>query len=167
MDPLISFLAFCQVLGAFIGAFTAVWSELAYARAMRDGRIDTAERAHLHIIGRGLRFGLSLLLVASLGLVVAAYAFHAALQPALTASYWTLVALVLLIVGVSWALARRRVSFALGSAVLFAAWWFLVYLTIGQLPPLSFGAAIGLFAISTALFYAVLQYSRFLILRKR
>ena len=29
---------------AFVGTFTAIWSELVYIRAMRDGKIDTAER---------------------------------------------------------------------------------------------------------------------------
>ena len=50
MTTLTSFLVFCQALGASIGAFTAVWSELAYVRAMRDGKIDVAERAHLRSI---------------------------------------------------------------------------------------------------------------------
>ena len=119
MTPFISFLVFCQALGAFSGAFAAVWGELAYIRAMKDGKIDTAERAHLTIIANGLRFGMLLILLSSFGLVVVAYALHAALQPALSVSYWTLIVLTILIIGVSWALSRRRISFALGSAIVF------------------------------------------------
>lgn len=167
MTTLFSFLIFCQALGTFIGAFTALWSQLAYIRAMKDGKIDVAERAHLRIIGNGLRFGMSLLLLASLGLVIVAYALHAAQQPALTASYWTVIVLALLIIGVSWALSRQRISFALGSATAFTAWWFLAYLTLGWLPLLSFGAAVTFFAIATAIFYAMLQYARFFALHKR
>ncbi len=166
MTPLIPVLIFCQALGASVGAAAAIFGELAYVRSMRDGKIDAAERAHLDGLARGLRFGMLLLLVASFALVIAAYASHASLQPALTASYWTLMALALLIIGVSFALSRRRIPFALGSAAVFAAWWFLVYLTLGQLPALSFGAAAALYVVAAALLYAMLHYARLLALLK-
>src|SRR3989344_2415964 len=106
MTALVPFLLFCQAFGALVGAVMSVWGELAYIRDMRDGKIDTAERAHLNIIARGLRFGMTLILLASLGLVVVAYTSRAALQPALTPSYWTLIMLALLVIGMSWALSR-------------------------------------------------------------
>ena len=165
MTSLISLLVFCQVLGAFSGAFSAVWGEIAYVRAMRDGKVDAAERAHLDIIARALRWGMSLILLSSLGLVVVAYAMQTAEQPAFSASYWALVALALIVIGVSHALSRKTVSFALGSAVVFTAWWFLAYLTLGWLPIRSFGAAVAFFVVATAIFYGVLQYMRMLVLR--
>ncbi|MDP2665860.1 MAG: hypothetical protein Q8P23_04520 [bacterium] len=166
MNALVPFLVFCQALGASIGAFTAVWSEIAYIRAMRDGHIDTAERAHMNVIARGLRFGMMLLLLASLALVVLDYYLRVSLQPALSASYWTSTMLALLIIYIAWALSSRRVSFAIGSAVIFTAWWFLAFLTIGQLPVLSFGSAVAVFIVATAVFYGLLQYGRMLVLRK-
>jgi hypothetical protein len=166
MTATVSFLVFAQAFGACVGAFTAVWGEFAYMRARRDGKIDVAERAHLRIIANGLRFGMSLLLLSSFGLVVVAYMLHATLQPALTPTYWTLIALSLFVIGAAWALSRRHVSFTLGSAAVFSAWWFLVYLTLGWLPPLSFGAAVAFFAVATALFYAVLWSARRFSLRK-
>ena len=162
MTALVSFLVFCQALGASVGALTALWSEFAYIRAMRDGKIDIAERAHLDILARGLRFGMTLLLLASLGLVIIAYVARAIPQPALTSSYWTLIALALLIIGVSLALSRRRISFALGSAIVFTAWWFLAYLTIGWLPVLPFGSAVALLVVATAVVLALLHYVRLL-----
>jgi hypothetical protein len=166
MPALIPFLVFCQALGAFIGAFTAVWGEISYVRAMRDGRIDSAERTHLHLIAKGLRFGMTILLLASLGLVVANYLLQASLQPALSSDYWMSIAVAFLIILTAWALSKRHISFALGSAVIFASWWFLVFLTVGQLPLLTFSSGVALLVMATALFYAVLQYSRFLLLRK-
>ena len=166
MTSFIFFLVFCQALGALTGAFSAVWGELAYVRAMRNGRIDHAEREHLSHIARGLRWCMSLLLLSSFALVVVAYLLHVATQPALMANYWILIVLALLITLVSWALSRKRISFALGSAVAFTGWWFLAYLTLGQIPPLSFGAAVAFFVVATAIFYALLQYARFLALRK-
>lgn len=162
MIAFVSLLVFCQALGASVGALTALWSEFAYVRAMRDGKIDVAERAHLDIIARGLRFGMTLLLLASFGLVIVAYISRAIPQPALTPSYWTLIALALLIIGASLALSRRRISFAFGSAIVFTAWWLLAYLTIGWLPALSFGAAVALFVVATAVVSALLHYARLL-----
>ncbi|MFA6414646.1 MAG: hypothetical protein WC217_02155 [Candidatus Paceibacterota bacterium] len=167
MDALVSLLVFCQALGALTGALSAVWGELAYVRAMRDGRLDHAEREHLAAIARGLRFGMSLILFSSLGLVVVAYLLHAAAQPALSGSYWLLIVLAILVTAASWALSRKQIPFALGSAVVFTGWWFLTFLTFGQVPVLSFGSAAAFFIVATAIFYAVLQYGRFLSLRKK
>ncbi len=162
MTALVSFVVFCQALGALIGAFTVVWGELAYLRAIRDRKIDHAERAHLRTIAHGLRFGMTLLLLASLALVVIEYLAHAATQPAMTPSYWALVIFALVVVYVSWALSRKRISFALGSAIAFTGWWFLAYLALGWLPPLTFGALVAFFVIATGIFYAILQYARML-----
>jgi len=162
MASLILFLLFCQALGACVGVFTAIWGELAHIRAMRDGKIDTAERAHLRVIAHGLRFGMTLLLLASFALVVIAYTLHWTPQPALTASYWTSIALALLIIVVSWALSRRRISFPLGSAAALTAWWLLAYLTLGQLPMYSFGSVIALYVVLTAVIYVVLHCIRLL-----
>ncbi len=162
MTPLVAFVIFCQALGALIGAGATIWGELAYLRAMRDGRLDRAERAHLRAIAHGLNFGMTLLLLSSLALVIIAYLLHASLQPALTAGYWTLIIFALLIIYVSWALSRKRISFPLGSALAFTAWWFLAYLTIGLMPARSFGATIAFFIIATGIFYAILQYARLL-----
>ncbi|MDD2657281.1 MAG: hypothetical protein PHD04_01290 [Candidatus Pacebacteria bacterium] len=167
MTDLVSLLIFSQALGALVGVACAVWGELAYVRAMRDGRIDHAERVHMQAIGHGLRFGMSLLLIASLALVIVAYMIHAAEQPALSASYWILIALALLVTTVSWALSRSRISFALGSAAAFTGWWFLAFLTLGQVPELSFGAAAAFFIVATGIFYALLSYARMLALHKK
>ena len=164
MTTFTSFLIFCQVIGAFTGACTAIWGEFAYIRAMRDGEIDVAERAHLRIIAKGLRFGMLTILLSSFGLVVTAFLTQTYPQPALSPEYWTVVALALLITGISWALSHKHVSFAFGSAIVFTGWWFLAYLTMGWLSPLSFGGAVALYVVATGIFYAVLQYVRFLVL---
>lgn len=166
MTALIPLLILCQALGAIIGAFMAVWGEIAYVRAMRDGKVDVAERSHLMHIGHGLRFGMSLLLLASLVLVIVAYMLQVAPQPGLSTSYWILITLALLTIAVSWALSRGRISFAFGSATIFTSWWFLVYLTFGIFPLLSFGAVAAFFVVATGISYALLTSARFLMLRR-
>ncbi len=162
MASLVTLLVILQAVGAVMGALSAVWGELAYMSAMRDGHIDRAERAHMNAIGRGLRWGMTLLLSASLALVLVAYSLKAVDQPALTPQYWILITLALLVTIVSWALSRQRISFALGSAIAFTGWWFLAFLVLGQIPPLTFGAATAFFVVATAIFYALLSYARFL-----
>lgn len=162
MTALVTLLLFCQAFGASLGALLAVWGEFAYLRAVRDGKIDSAERIHLSHVARGLRYGMTLILLSSFGLIVVAYVLHAAPQPALTPAYWTLAALALLIIAVSSALSRKRVSFMLGSATVFTAWWFLAYLTLGWLSPLSFGSAIALLVVTTAVIAVILRHIRLL-----
>lgn len=166
MTKLILFLFFCQVLGAFTGACTAIWGELAHIRAMRDGKVDTAERAHLRVIAHGLRFGMTLLLLSTLALTIVAYVQGETLQPALTTSYWIFTLLALLIIGFSWALSRRRVSFTFGSVAALTAWWLLAYLTLGRLPT-SFGSAVALYVVLTAVIYGLLRSIRFFALHTR
>jgi hypothetical protein len=166
MHALAALLVFCQALGAFGGALSAVWGEIAYANAIKDGNIDRAERAHLKAIAHGLTYGMTLLLISSLGLVVVAYQLASPIAPALTASYWTFISLSLLIVAVTWALSRKRLPFSIGSASAFTAWWFLAYLALGKLPALSFGASVGLYIVATVVLYALLRYTRFLLIAR-
>jgi len=162
MEVFTTLLVGLQAVGAVLGAVSAVLAELAYVRAMRDGHIERAERRHIDVLARGLYWGMTLLLVASLALVVLAYRTGASVQPALTSSYWSFIGLALLVTTLSWALSRKRVSFGLGSAAIFMAWWFLAYLTLGRFPPLSFGASIALYVVATGAFYGLLCLLRYL-----
>lgn len=159
MSSLFTLFVVVQVCGAFIGVVGAVWSELAYVHAAKDGTINKAERAHLQVIAHALRFGMLLLLLASSGLVVLAY-LKQINPPALTDVYWIFMMLALLIIVAAWALSRNRMPFVIGSGVIFSGWWFLLFLTIGQLPMLSFGEALGLYTVITTVFCGILWYTR-------
>lgn len=163
MSSYVPFFVLLEALGALIGASMALAAEIIYLRTARTRRIDEAEHAHMRALGRGLSFGMTLLLLASLALVVGAFVLHDALAPALSASYWLLIVLSLLVIYVSWALSRRRISFALGSAIAFTGWWFLAYLALGLFPGLSFGASVALYVVATGIFYGILRYVRFLV----
>lgn len=160
MDTLIAILAACQALGAVIGVGFSLAAEFAYLGAVRDGRIDQAERAHLDAHARGLRYGMLILLSASLGLVIVSYASGAGALPALSGSYWSFIGLALLVTVIAHALSRGRVSFSLGSAALFTGWWFIAYLAFGQMPELTLGAFVALYAVATVIFWGLLRYLR-------
>jgi len=160
MDLIIPALIFGQALGALFGAGAAVWGEFAYVYALKDGRIDDAERAHLEVIGKGLKFGMSLILLSSIGLVISAYVVGGTPQPVLTDSYWILMVLSLIVIGVSWALSHKHMSFFVATAIAFTAWWFLVYLTFGQLPTDTFGATMAFFVVAAVIFSGILFSNR-------
>jgi hypothetical protein len=157
---LVLFLVVGQAVGAVIGALMAVWSEIAYVRAIRDRKVTHAERAHLRAVGRGLRFGMTILLVSSFGLIITAYVSENTLEPLLSPSFATLAALALVILISSWALSKRQAAFLVSSATAFTAWWFLVYLTFGQLPTASYTVTALFFAITVIVFAAVMHGHR-------
>lgn len=150
-----------QVVGALMGAFGAVWAELAYLHALKDGVISRAERRHLITIARTLRFGMFVLLLASLGFIYTVY-LGGGIQVALTSTYWIEMLIVFVILMTSWALSRNQMQFALGSGIVFSGWWFLVFLLVGKTGAAGFGELLALFTLFTAVFCAILTYIRFL-----
>jgi hypothetical protein len=132
---------------------------------MQDQRIDHAEREHLALIARALRWGMILVLIGSIGLVLIDYAYGTPLQPALTTGYWLEMTFALVIIAASWALSRKKVSFWLGSAIAFTGWWSLVLLDLGRAPALGYGASLALYVIATAIIAAILAYARMLTAR--
>ncbi len=160
MDALASLLVFIQSLGAVTGILFSALGEYFYVKAVRDGRVDAAERLHLLTASRGVRYGMTLVVLASFGLVITDYVRDVAVQPALTAEYWVFMTLTLTVIGFSWALSRKYVSRTLGSAITLSGWIFLVYMTLTRESVLSFGSVIALYAITTALLYAALHYFR-------
>jgi hypothetical protein len=167
MIALIFLLICLQSFGACVGAFAAIWGEVVYILATRDGKIDKAERAHIKAIGHGLRFGMSLLLLASLALVIVDYTLQVMLQPALTASYWSFIVLAVIAIVVSWLLAHKKISFIAGSAISISAWLFMVYLALGLLQVTSFISVIAMFVVLVVVFYAVIYYVRLLASHKK
>lgn len=160
MADIALFLVMLQAVGTLIGAFFAVRGEIAYIGAMHDGKVDEAEKRHLDHLASGLWYGMTLVLASSLGLVLIAYKLGGEMQPAETSSYWSFIALVLVVTLATWALSRSHLSFSFGSAAVFTGWWFLLYLAVGKLPTVSFGASAALFIVATILFWGLLHYLR-------
>lgn len=158
-------LIYSQVIGAVVGVVSVVAGELRYIRALRDGRIDAGERAQIESIGYGLKYGMTLLLVGTGGLVYVAYFLKSAQQPALSSGYWMLMGVALLIITISSRIARRDIRFGMGTAILFTSWWFLSFLSLGWLT-LTIGSAIASLLVTTVVFYGILSYIRLLSARQ-
>lgn len=149
-----------QAIGAIIGAGGAVLGELSYFRAIRDGRIDRAERDHLSVIAGALRFGMLILLCSSIALVLVAYIYSSPLQLAYTAGYWALMTFALAVIAASWALARRKIAFWLGSAIAFTGWWMMALISLGRFPALGFGATLLFGIVAGVVIAGILGYLR-------
>jgi len=98
MTALLTIGALLQAVGAVLGAGGSVFAEIFYLRAIQDGRIDEAERAHLRVVAGALRWGMLILLVGSITLVVTDFVYLVPVQPALTHAYWTLMGLAFAII---------------------------------------------------------------------
>jgi hypothetical protein len=165
MNALLFSFALLQAVGSVVGAGGAVFAEIFYLRAIQDGTIDDAERAHLRIVANALRWGMLILLVGSIGLVLTDFIYDVPVQPALTHAYWIEMGLAFAIIFFSWALSRRRVGFIVSSAAVFAGWWFMALLVFGRLPYITFGAAAALYVVTTAVIAALLFYVRIFIVK--
>ncbi len=151
-------LALGQLMGAVVGAASAVLAEVWYLEALRDGKVTRKENKHIAVATHGLRFGMSLVLLSSLGLLVTDYLLGGGRSAVLTPSYGALFGIIVLIFAISWTMSKRPKTFAWGSLVTFSAWWFMVYLTLGALPIDSLVAAAGIF-LGTLLLLSVILHS--------
>ena len=163
MNTLTLLFTLMQAAGAVVGAGGSVFAELFYLRAVKDGAIDEAERAHLSTVAGALRIGMLIYLIGSVGMVIMSFAYLTPLQPALTHTYWIQAGLVFAILFFAWALSRKLVSFTVGSAGVFAGWWFITFLVFEKLPAITFGAAVGIYLVATAVVAAFLYYVRTLL----
>jgi len=163
MNTLLIIFSLTQAIGALIGAGGSIFAEIFYVRAIQDGKIDDAERAHLGVIAEGLRWGMLALLVGSIGLVLTDFVYLVPVQPASTHVYWVEMGLAFAVIFFSWSLSRRVIGFTIASAAVFSGWWFLALLVMGRLPSLSFGAAFGVYLVATAVVAALLTYARVLV----
>ncbi len=160
MEALFALLAFTQAIGALIGAGGGVFAELYYFRAMKDGRVDEAERSHMRVLATTLRIGMIVVLLSSISLVILDFVYLRHPQPALTATYWTQMLIAIGVIVASWALSRKRISFVWGSAIVFTGWWYLACLSLGQMPLMSLGSALALYLVSTVIMAGLLSYAR-------
>lgn len=160
MQSLTILFVILQAVGAILGAGGAVWGEITYFQAIRDGRIDRAEREHLGVIARALRWGMLVLLLSSIALVLLAFIVESPVQLAVTPSYWALMTFALAVIWASWALSRRKVAFWFGSAVAFTGWWMMALLALGRFPALSYGAMLAFAVVACAIIAGILAYLR-------
>jgi len=119
-------------LGAALGAGGALFAEIFYAKATADGRVDHREHEWFHATFFALRWGMTLVLLSGIALVVVQYFLPNSPERVLHPALWAQNALSLLILGLAYALTKKRISWQTGAATIFAAWWMLFLLDVWQ-----------------------------------
>jgi hypothetical protein len=157
---LIPALAALNTLGALVGTGMTTYAEIFYTHAVSDGEIDHHERKYLRRLFRGFTFGMTLVLLSDLVLIVLEYLIPNAPQAVLTAPFWSLQILTVLILLLGWLLSKRRIMWWLGSAAVLSAWWILLGIDLGTFNSSGYLELLFNYVLVTALFAALLSFLR-------
>lgn len=161
MLPLItSVLLLAHTAGAIIGAVGVTVAELLYIKATIDGRVDIRERHYIESTFFALRWGMSVLLITGFALIMCGFMFPEYNSPVLEASFWVTQTLILLVLIVGWMLARSIIVWWVGSALVFTAWWMILFLTVWELLPPSYFSLIFTYILLSFVVAGVLSYIR-------
>jgi hypothetical protein len=165
-SELLSFFAILHTAGALIGVGMVTFAEVFYTKAASDGIIDHHERKYLRHLFNGLRFGMTLVLVSSFGLIVLEYLIPNAPQDVLAAPFWTLQTLTLLVLLFGSMLSRKRGAWWFASAAVLTAWWIMLLIDLGFLNQFSYFMYLFTYIAATLIVAALLGYLRILLTPK-
>lgn len=138
-------------LGAALGAVGITMGELFYARALADGKLENYEREYIRATFWSLRWGMTLVLFASVATILAEYLALSTPQHVLTASFWLTITAALVIILAGWGLSRRKIPWWLGSAAGFSGWWTIFALSTWRDLPYSYGTLAFAYLIGTGI----------------
>jgi hypothetical protein len=127
-----------HALGALVGAGGVTFAEVAYSKAIADGKIVERERDYFHRSYWALRWGMTTVLLSGIALIVVQYLLPDSPEAVLYAPLWMQNSLALIITASAWFMTRKYISWWLGSSIAFAGWWMLLILDAFALLPLSY-----------------------------
>ncbi|MBA3789110.1 hypothetical protein H0X32_01790 [Patescibacteria group bacterium] len=160
MFSLISFFAAVHTLGALIGTGSITFAEVFYTKAAADGRIDHHERKYLRRMLRGLTLGILLIIISGSALMVLEYLVPNASQAVLTAPFWALQTLTLLIIIFANLLSKDFVAWWFGSVAILVAWWMILLIDLGFLNSYGYLVLLVAYLFMTFVVAGMLGYLR-------
>jgi len=138
MTSLIAVLALIHTIGAAIGTYFTTFAEIAYTRAASDGVIDHHERKYIRRSYRGLKWGMSIVLVTGIAIIVVEYLTGTVQPSVLQGPFWFVIALTFFIILMSWLLSRKMATWWFAAAALLSAWWSILLIDLGFFNAFSF-----------------------------
>jgi hypothetical protein len=164
-SELLSFFLELHTLGAIICAGYVAFAEFFYTKAASDGIIDHHERKYLRHLFSGLRFGMSIVLVSSIALIVLEYLLPDSPQDVLSAPFWALQTLTLLVLFFAWLLSRKNAEWWFVSAAILTGWWMMLLIDLGYLQQfqLTYFMYLLLYFVVSLVLSGVLSYIRILL----
>lgn len=118
--------------GAALGAGGALFAEIFYAKATADGHLDRRERDWFRSTFFALKWGMGTVLVTGLLLIFVQYFLPDSPERVLHPALWAQNALAVIVLGFAYALSRKRVTWHIGAASIFAGWWMIFALDTWQ-----------------------------------
>ncbi len=149
-----------NVIGALLGTAFTTYAEIYYTIAASDGRIDHHERKYLRHLFRGLRFGMTLVLLSGIALIVLEYLVPSGQQAVLASPFWMLETLIFLVLILGRQLSEKRVTWWLGSAGVLSAWWMILLIDFGVFNQFGYLILVSLYVLTTLVVAGILGYIR-------
>jgi hypothetical protein len=159
-SQLIPFLAIIHIVGAVVGTISVTYAEIFYIKAASDGDIDKHERKYLRRLYRGITIGTLVLIFAGSALMTLEFLVPYAPQAVLSAPFWSMQILTVFIVLAGYAISRNHTPWAVGSGIIFTAWWMILFIDLGFTNTFSYVALFTTFIIAAAIISAILWYAR-------
>lgn len=157
-----------HALGAALGAAGVTFAELFYTQAVVDGKIDSCEKKHIEHTLWALQWGVSIMVLAGIGLIIVEYFLPYSEQTVLTAPFWMIHTLTVVVIVFGFLISRNLVPWWLGSAAAFSAWWTMLALHAWRTIPLGYLALWLAYVLVTAAAICIFPYIRsFLIDREK
>ncbi len=116
------FLIFGHIIGTILGVGGATMIEIHLNKALRDGKMDTAERDFLGSDFLITRIGMGLGLITGIGFIVE-YALNDQLFRTDNGIFWAKMLIFLIIVINAYLLHKHKIGLYWGSAFSFISWW--------------------------------------------
>jgi hypothetical protein len=157
---LASLLIGLHLLGVTIGVAGITFAEIFYLKATADGRIDAREKEYIRSTFWALKWGMFIVLISGSLLILVEYQLPFMNQAVLFAPLWVQETLCLVIITSGWALVKKKVSWFVGTALAFSAWWMILILDAWHNVPLGYSSLIILYALFASLSAIILGYVR-------
>jgi uncharacterized membrane protein YhdT len=156
----IPFFALLHIVGALVGTVSVTYAEIFYIKAASDGNIDKHERKYLRRLYRGITIGTLILIFAGSALMTLEYLVPYAPQSVLTAPFWTIQILTLLILLMGYIISKKEATWAIGSGIIFTAWWMVLFIDLGFTNSLGYAELFIIYIIAAAIVSGILWYAR-------
>ncbi len=163
LAALATLLAIIHGLGAAFGVGGVTYAEVTYTKAIADNRITDRERDYFAKSFWALRWGMTTVLLSGIALIIVQYFLPDSPDTVLYAPLWMQNTLALVVTLSAWLMARKYISWWLGSSIAFAGWWMLLILDAFALFPFSYLILLFTYFVAVFLSAAFWGYVRVLL----
>lgn len=143
-----------HIIGTALGAGGAIFAEVFYLKAIKDGEVDPTEGGFLKVTYRIMRVGLVLLVLSGFGFLLL-YRLQGNEELLYSQKFWAKMTIVLVILVNAILLQIRRIPMWLGSSLSLTSWYTALFLGLLQGVSYTYGQVM-IFYIAAVLIVAII-----------